>query len=172
MPVPAVLSGLFSQACYTTLIVDHSLDVSCIKIALATLVGYLIIAGSLILKLPQILKIVRSGSAQGLVASSFALSMFSCMVNFSWAFQQGMPADTYLENFAIVVQDACLVLLVCHYNGGVSPLVWAAFLAFLVFAYASLTGLVGLDVLLWLKGGGMLTFCLARLPQVWDKLWW
>jgi mannose-P-dolichol utilization defect protein 1 len=67
--------GVFTEACWQTVVVDMAMDMPCIKQSLAKLVSYAILTGSLILKVPQIIKILRAGNAQGLVASSYLSTM-------------------------------------------------------------------------------------------------
>ena len=54
----------------------YNLDLTsseCLKLALSKVLGLGMVAGGAILKLPQILTVVRSGSARGLSLSSYVL---------------------------------------------------------------------------------------------------
>lgn len=52
--------------------------VSCVTMILSKLLGYLIIVGALAVKVPQILKIYSSGSAQGVSNLMFQLELVGC----------------------------------------------------------------------------------------------
>ena len=62
--------SIISKECYLKFFADKNPDPECIKQTLSKAVGFAIVMGSSVLKLPQILKIAAEGSAEGLSSIS------------------------------------------------------------------------------------------------------
>ena len=66
-PKPPLKWFVFREDCFDTFFTKHDfLNGECIKFTISKLIGYLIIAGAFILKVPQILKILKAKSVDGL----------------------------------------------------------------------------------------------------------
>jgi mannose-P-dolichol utilization defect protein 1 len=68
--------GIFSEHCYSKLTQESGItrflgDIDCIKFSVSKLVGYLIVLGAVIVKVPQILKISANGSTKGINPFSY-----------------------------------------------------------------------------------------------------
>lgn len=61
---------IFREDCFNKFMNKEFNDQECIKVTISKGIGFAIVAGSSILKLPQILKIVSNGSVEGLAAMS------------------------------------------------------------------------------------------------------
>jgi mannose-P-dolichol utilization defect protein 1 len=61
---------IFREDCYNKFVSGDISDQECIKVTISKGIGFAIVAGSSILKLPQIIKIVSNGSVDGLAAMS------------------------------------------------------------------------------------------------------
>jgi mannose-P-dolichol utilization defect protein 1 len=167
----ALKFGLFSPECFDTLVAQRQfLDAPCLKKVIAKLIGFAVIAGSVILKVPQILKIVKSKSAEGLVVSSYALTLFTCIVNIAYNLNNNYPFSSYGENISIAIQDAIIVVLASVYGAGLG---FSFVLLALVYAsstFALLTGMVAMEHILFLKTLNLPIFCASRLPQIYINL--
>ena len=84
---------------------------------LVLLCGWVSILGSLILKLPQIVAVLRSGSADGLSLQSLLLETTAFTVNFCYSSALGYPLDSYFEYVLLIPQDVLLVLLTLRLSG-------------------------------------------------------
>ena len=64
---------IFREDCYEALVTrfDITSDPTCIAFTVSKSLGYLIVAGATIYKLPQILKMLNSGSAKGISSYSY-----------------------------------------------------------------------------------------------------
>ena len=67
---PKLVYGLFSETCWSLLSGGDALNGTCWKMALSKALGYAIISGAFVVKVPQIINIVRANSAMGLVVGS------------------------------------------------------------------------------------------------------
>ena len=58
---------LFSEECFEIFFENNDFtNGECIKLTISRLLGYIIISGAFVLKVPQIVKIVRNKSVQGI----------------------------------------------------------------------------------------------------------
>lgn len=80
------------------------------------LLGYGVVVGSFILKLPQVLKIVMAGSAAGVSFPSQAIETFSYCISATWGFKQGLSFWDYGENVIVVLQLLVLLVLIGTYQ--------------------------------------------------------
>lgn len=105
------LYGLLTQRCWDNLLTDSD----CQKDALAKLMGYLLILGSLSVKAPQIAKILAAKSVAGLSPFSFYSELVIFIVNAVYHIIKGSPFSAYGEIITILVQVIVLVILLWVY---------------------------------------------------------
>ncbi|ORZ11050.1 hypothetical protein BCR41DRAFT_378314 [Lobosporangium transversale] len=80
---PAV--AIIGDTCYTSLIEDFNYrDVPCIKYAISKGLGFGIVAGGAIVKVPQIIKIISARSAVGVSLSSYMLETLACVISLAY----------------------------------------------------------------------------------------
>lgn len=68
--------GVFSEECYAKLSTENGLDSflddsACLKFTASKMVGYLIVLGAVIVKVPQIMKILVNNSTKGINPISY-----------------------------------------------------------------------------------------------------
>jgi len=111
---------IFSPECYDTLLVKFDimgfLVPECLKFTISKGLGYAIIVGALILKVPQIKNILSSGSVEGLATGTFYADVLTFFVGSLYSFKQGYPISTYGEELVILTQNLALVLLMWKYR--------------------------------------------------------
>lgn len=138
---PAI--ALIGPKCYNTLVYDFNItDVDCLKYALSKGLGFGIVLGGSIVKIPQvtplarpeltrqIMKIVRSHSARGLSLSAYVRSLLalwmllkskiletaSYAISLAYASRSHFPFSTYGENFFITIQNIIITLMILFYT--------------------------------------------------------
>jgi len=77
-----------------------------------------VIAGSALVKLPQILKIHRAGSVAGISHASILFEFVATLVNVSYFLPLGYPFSTWGENAFLLAQNSALYILHAHMSGG------------------------------------------------------
>lgn len=166
-----LIYGLFRPECYAKFFVDYNFfDVACLTFLLSKVLSYGIILGALLVKLPQILKIVKSRSTVGLAPSMYILENLGYAIVVCYNVRNGYAFSTYGENVFILVQGVVICCL----------LVWAAerevkrartvalmvgapaFVAFVVYLamYSSMSQLA------WFQTSTIGIFAASRLPQI------
>ncbi|GAA6041494.1 hypothetical protein JCM8097_001904 [Rhodosporidiobolus ruineniae] len=111
------LVALIGQECYTTLVWNTDFaDAHCLKYSLSKGLGVAMVAGGAILKLPQIITVVRSGSARGLSLSSYVLDTAATAITVAYNIRNAFPFSTYGEMLFLLVQNAILIVLITGYS--------------------------------------------------------
>ena len=116
--IETILLNVITPECYQSLIVEHHVfsDIACVQMVISKVLGYAIILGSVILKLPQILKICAAKDVTGLSLTSFYLDVLIFESNTVYNYLMGYPISTWGENIVILIQNLVLVLLIWSYT--------------------------------------------------------
>lgn len=118
--LPSFISGpiseLITPECYSYLVlnIDPFTSPTCLKLAVSKAVGIAIIAASTIVKVPQILKLINSGSAEGVSFLSYLLETTAYIITLAYNFRSGFPFSTFGETALIAIQNIAIAVLVLH----------------------------------------------------------
>jgi len=133
------------------------LQSSCLTLVLSKLVGYLIILGAIIVKVPQILKLFQVKSAEGVSGMMFNLEILGYSIAASYGFAKGFPFSTYGENFPLALQNVVILFLIATYtNKSLVPTLTFT-VALVSFFVGSAYGMVPLAVLQMLQTSTIFT---------------
>ncbi len=83
---------------------------------ISRLLSYTVVAVSLILKLPQVIALLRSKNTKGVDLRACWMSVGGCLIGFSYGYIHGYHITTYMEAGVVAVQTAVIVFLVIYYN--------------------------------------------------------
>eukprot|EP00195_Chlamydomonas_chlamydogama_P005418 CAMPEP_0202892850 /NCGR_PEP_ID=MMETSP1392-20130828/2526_1 /ASSEMBLY_ACC=CAM_ASM_000868 /TAXON_ID=225041 /ORGANISM="Chlamydomonas chlamydogama, Strain SAG 11-48b" /LENGTH=234 /DNA_ID=CAMNT_0049576957 /DNA_START=131 /DNA_END=836 /DNA_ORIENTATION=- len=86
-----------------------------LKLLISKLLGYAIMAGACITKLPQIQVVLKNKSAEGLSALSFELEALCLIIHTGYGYIKGLPFNTYGEAAILCIQSLILLFLVYKY---------------------------------------------------------
>ena len=118
----SIISYVIGPKCYRTFFMEGDFtDVPCLKYSVSKGLGYGIVVGSAIMKLPQILKIVMNRDVTGLNAMSFYMECAAFLPSIVYNFLKGYPISTYGENVIILFQNFLLVGLYWLYLPSTPP---------------------------------------------------
>jgi mannose-P-dolichol utilization defect protein 1 len=87
-----------------------------IRFLFSTVLGFAIVGGSFILKVPQIINILKNGNTKGLSLTSNVLEMTSYVIGASWGVARQLNFKDYGEGLIVTAQLAVLVLLIGAYT--------------------------------------------------------
>jgi mannose-P-dolichol utilization defect 1 len=90
---------------------DFFSNKECLKVTISKGVGFLIIAGAAILKVPQIMKILKAQSVEGISKYLFYTEIIMLIHSSAYSMQANIPFSVYGESLIILVQNAIIVLL-------------------------------------------------------------
>lgn len=92
------------------------LNPSCLSELTATLLSMMIMAGSVVVQLPQIIAIMSSKSVEGLSPVAFYSALAIPTTFIIYNIKQGNPFETYGENIFSFIQYGIIVLLIWAYT--------------------------------------------------------
>jgi len=166
-PVQDLALSLLGPECYTHLVLDiNPSDVECLKLAISKALGTAIVGVSGIVKIPQLLKLLQSGSAQGVSFVSYALETAAYLITLAYNARQGNPFSTYGENALISAQNVAIAALVLTYQGqGAGAISYIAGLAGMVYALFN-ESLVDGKMMSMLQAGAGVLGVASKVPQI------
>lgn len=167
-PVRELGLSLLGETCYRVLLlqVDPMSSPECVRLAVSKSLGLGIVAASSVVKVPQLVKLARSGSPAGVSVLSYALETASYLVSLGYNVRSGFPFSTYGEIALILVQNVAITALVLRLAGRTAAA--AAFVAALAAAAASLMSedVVSMRMLEVLQAGAGVLGVASKLPQI------
>lgn len=131
-------------------------------------IGYAIVFGSVSLKLPQIIKIVRNGSANGISLKGHFIETLGYTVSMTWGFVKALPFKDFGENVFVMLQVVPLGLLIGIYQGKVASAVMGTALI-LGLAAVLYYQLVAIEVHETLLKAQIAFSISSRLPQIYEN---
>ncbi|KAJ3734280.1 mannose-P-dolichol utilization defect 1 protein [Lentinula guzmanii] len=109
--------SIIGTECYTSLVENLDIqDVECLKYSLSKALGIGIVVGGSVMKLPQLLLILRGRSARGLSLSAYVLETLAYGINLSYSFRNMFPFSTYGENLFLTIQNILITFLIIFYT--------------------------------------------------------
>jgi mannose-P-dolichol utilization defect protein 1 len=167
-PVRDLGVSLLGDKCYTQLLHEFEplSSPACVQLAVSKGLSLGIVGASAVVKVPQLIKLVRSGSPAGVSVLSYILETASYLVSLAYNIRSGFPFTTYGETALIAVQNIIITVLVLRLAGQTAAA--AVFVAGLAAAVTALLGESVVDMK-WLSmfqaGAGMLGVA-SKLPQI------
>ncbi|KAK7743572.1 hypothetical protein SLS53_004107 [Cytospora paraplurivora] len=166
-PIRDLGLSIIGEKCYSSLVLDIDLtDNDCLKLAVSKALGIGIVAASSIVKVPQIVNLVRSKSASGVSLLSYLLETSSYLISLAYNVRSGFPFSTYGETALILGQNVVITALVLNYSGRAG--VAALFVAALAGALGALftEGVVDRGLLSYLQAGAGTLGIASKVPQI------
>lgn len=166
-PIKDLGISIIGNKCYQSLIHDINIeDVECIKYGVSKGLGIGIIGASSIVKVPQILKLVNSQSAEGVSFLSYLLETVAYLITLAYNYHNGFPFSTYGETALILAQNVVISVLILRYSGESA---FAALFIGLISAAATLlfTGhSINMATLGYLQAVAGVLGIASKLPQI------
>ncbi|XP_026581322.1 mannose-P-dolichol utilization defect 1 protein [Pseudonaja textilis] len=114
----ALVPYILPERCYEELVVNlNLLHVPCLKVLLSKTLGFGVVAGSLVVKLPQILKILAAKSAEGLSFNAILLELVAISGTMAYSIAHSFPFSAWGEAFFIMLQTVSIGFMVQHFGG-------------------------------------------------------
>jgi len=163
-------TSFLGSACYNQFFVKQNFfDKQCLGLLVSKMLGYAILLGSLIVKIPQIQKIMNAKSAKGISLSSVLLELVMYLIGWSYSFRRGFAFNTYGESAFMSVQDLVIVTLIFLFNKGLSLQFFAIITLYAATTYAFLFNpmqLVPMEVIVTLQQFTIPILIASRIPQI------
>ena len=111
---------IFRENCYNEFLDLNFFYKDCISITISKGLGYGIILGASLVKLPQIYNIVKARSGRGILPSMFYMECFMFIINGCYNIHLNSPFSVYGENFCLLVQNFVIIALLWLYGNKTS----------------------------------------------------
>lgn len=142
--------------------------VVCFKGLLSKSLGYAIIAGSILVKVPQILKILSNKSAAGINILSVFLEILAITLNLSYSFVKGFPFSAWGDASFLAIQTAFIAILVLHYNTSRTSVILFV-VSYLGLCYTLMGGPTPVDVLWSLQALNIPILIAGKMSQAYTN---
>ncbi|CAI9736594.1 Hypothetical predicted protein [Octopus vulgaris] len=115
--VISLIQLICPQPCFDTFFVHYDFfHIDCIKLTVSKIFSYGIIIGSVLVKLPQIIKIVNSKSGRGINLFSVTMELGAISASVSYGYASKFPFSSYGESIFLAVQTLIVGMLVLSYQ--------------------------------------------------------
>jgi mannose-P-dolichol utilization defect protein 1 len=166
-PIRDLGLSLLGDQCYTKLILNVDLaHQECLKLAVSKGLGIGIIAASSVVKVPQIIKLSRSQSAEGLSFLSYLLETIAYTISLAYNVRSNFPFSTFGETVFIVVQNVVITFMILKYSKreGAAFIFLGTLLAIVPALF--IKDLVPMEILSYLQAGAGALGVAAKVPQI------
>ena len=161
---------IFRGDCYEAFFTQHNFtNTECLTLTLSKIVGLSIVAGSFVLKVPQIVKIFKAKSVAGISKSLFYLEIVSLLHQSAYSILKGVAFSIYGDFLIILVQNIIIVGLFWTYSREISAAEKASLTVFfLAYSYLLFSGYRYLSASQWdwIQSTNMAIMVLSKLPQI------
>lgn len=141
--------------------------VRCFKALLSKGLGMGIIAGSLLVKVPQIVKIFNSKSGSGINLLSVLLDLSAITFHMAYSYVNGYTFSSWGDNTFLALQTAIIGMMVLWYEGAkVKSSLFGLLYMLMVFALCRVTPM---NVLVMLESCTIPILLAGKLTQAWTN---
>lgn len=161
-----IIGYFFPGECYEKVVSDYNFfDADCLKFALARYLSLSVVLGSIAVKLPQIIKILRSNSTENLSYMVNILELAACTFPVCYNYAKEFPFSTWGESFFVGVQVVIIIMLMCMVRKQLS------FLLIFLPTYCGLvwyltSEYVPMNILMTLQGSVVFLVIGSRMTQI------
>jgi mannose-P-dolichol utilization defect protein 1 len=134
----------------------------------AIVVGWIVVAGSCVRSLPQILRITKNKGVQGLSLTSFVSELGAFMITIAYNVRFLYPLSTWGDTLTNAIQHAILVGMIFFYNKDIRNYSKVAIISsYCLGTYLLFSNICTDDMLRWLQSMVIVILTVfGRLPQV------
>lgn len=140
----------------------------CFKALLSKGLGLAIIAGSLLVKVPQVLKILKNKSGEGINLISVLLDLTAITFHMSYSYVNGFPFSSWGDNTFLAFQTAAIAALVLFFNGAKAKALFFI-ICYTTFVYVLCSGITPFKVLVTIQSCNIPILLVGKLSQAWTN---
>lgn len=159
-------SLLYPSKCCHDLLVDYTLEETCVKTIVTKSLGYGIIFGSTLVKLPQVLKLLAAQSGVGVSLFSVLLELVALTFTSSYSLANSFPISAWGESMFLMLMTALVASLIIYYDiNKISSYLFVATYSTIV--YILMSGFVPLSTLWTFQVMNLPLIISSKLVQIW-----
>lgn len=155
----------FTPQCYSDIFLSFDFtNIECFKYAISKCLSYGIVTGSLLIRLPQILVIIKAKSGEGISLISELMMLVAVFGSMSYGYFKQFPVSSYGDSYFLFIQSSIVLLLILYYNRQTLHLLLA--LAIIsTFSFLLYSNSLSESVILALNGAQMLLSLGSKFNQ-------
>lgn len=160
-----LMSLFMTPKCYEDIFYKFDLlNVVCLKMIISKGLGYAILMGSLMLRVPQILKILAAGSGEGISITSEILMIVAIFGSMSYGYFKQFPIAAYGDSYFLFLQAIIILLLVLFYQRNYLLMLASAALTS-VFTFLLFSDILPGNLILGINNLSMVLSVVSKLNQ-------
>ncbi|XP_023023686.1 mannose-P-dolichol utilization defect 1 protein homolog [Leptinotarsa decemlineata] len=160
---------IFTPGCFDNYFIEFNyLDGPCFSSTLSKCLGLGIILGSITVKLPQILKIIKNRSGEGINLYSVSLDLTAITIYMSYSFIKGFPFSSWGDAGFLAIQTVAIGVLVLLYGNSVA-LSLLYLTGYLIICFTMMSGLTPIHILWTLQTCNIPIVVAGKLVQAWTN---
>jgi mannose-P-dolichol utilization defect protein 1 len=157
-------SILYPKECCHQIIDDFEFETECLKTIISKSLGYGIIMGSTIVKLPQVIKIVNGKSAQGINFVGVLMELMAMTFAAAYSLSNGFPFSAWGESLFLMIVTASIGFFILYYDSKKSfSLLFT--IIYLTISYVLMSGLTPINILWSLQAINLPLIIFGKLIQ-------
>ncbi|CAF2136987.1 mannose-P-dolichol utilization defect 1 protein homolog 1 [Brassica rapa] len=141
----------------------------CLFPLITKLLSYFLVAASMTVKLPQIMKIVDKKSVRGLSVTAFELEVVGYTISLAYCLHKKLPFSAFGEIAFLLIQALILMGCIYYFSKPLSVGAWVRVAVYFALAPALFAGKIDGLVFEALYASKHLIFLSARVPQIWKN---
>ncbi|CAN6841080.1 unnamed protein product [Brassica oleracea] len=141
----------------------------CLFPLVTKLLSYFLVAASMTVKLPQIMKIVDNKSVRGLSVTAFELEVVGYTISLAYCLHKKLPFSAFGEIAFLLIQALILMGCIYYFSKRLSVGAWVRVVVYFALAPALFAGKIDALVFEALYASKHLIFLSARVPQIWKN---
>ena len=145
-------------------------NTGCLKLAVSKGLSLGIIAGAMVVKVPQIGKLLLSRSAAGLSFLAYVLETVGLSITFAYNVRNDNPFSTYGETLFMILQNLLIILLMGMYRAQTMHLVILTALYSVFMSSLMIPAYVSPQMMAYLQASTIPLLTMSKLPQI-AKIW-
>lgn len=160
---------LVPQPCYDKFFIDYNFsDADCLKTVVSKCLGFGIILGSVLVKVPQIAKIAGSKSGKGISLISTTFELIAQGATLAYGYANAFPFSSYGDSFSMSIQTLIIAAMVLAYGGNTTGCMFFTVIYTILLAFL-LSPAAPLKLLLFLQICVTPIILIARLIQIYEN---
>ncbi|CAB3398322.1 unnamed protein product [Caenorhabditis bovis] len=163
------IESLFPGDCFEELLIKFNfLHPTCPKAVLSRGLGYAITLGSILLFVPQILKIQKARSAEGISLLSQLLALIGALGTGAYSYRSGFVFSQWGDAFFVSIQLVIILIQIFLFSG--AYLTAGSFLAIVgAIVYGVVSKLIPMSALIALQGATIPIVIVSKTLQCWQN---
>ncbi|KAL9653868.1 hypothetical protein ABK040_012928 [Willaertia magna] len=161
------LRQFIGDQCFESVFLNFNLETACISLLISKLLGVLVILGSVLYKVPQIITIWRKSSVVGLSSLMFIIEIYTQVITLGYNIRENNPFSTYGEYVFMIAQNVVILLFFFVYSKtdivfSLSSIIFPVAFYFIVFDRNYVT----MEHVAILQALNLPLFMFSRIPQI------